>query len=232
MPLKSGNSHSVVSSNIKELVKSGRPVKQSIAIALANKRKFKKMAEGGLVNDDFDMEGTPDAIDVGDEDSYKSSMPSAAAEKPEFMEEEGKEHRSIVEINEDGDYEPEEVANPREMMEAMSRHFAMGGEASYEGNVHNPKLSKVPMKDRFAMGGLVEDPGEIQDTVGAMPEEDVEDSVEDRMTNMHGGEASLGHSVRDDYVVGSPKPPKDLGISEEAMEVIRNKRLKRRYPTF
>lgn len=49
MPLKKGHSREVVSNNIRELVDSGHKPKQAIAIALANARKYKKMAEGGWV---------------------------------------------------------------------------------------------------------------------------------------------------------------------------------------
>lgn len=42
MPLKSGKSKKVVSSNIRELVKSGRPQRQAVAIALSNSRRKKK----------------------------------------------------------------------------------------------------------------------------------------------------------------------------------------------
>jgi len=42
VPLRKGASQKVVSSNISELMKSGRPQKQSIAIALEQQRKFKK----------------------------------------------------------------------------------------------------------------------------------------------------------------------------------------------
>lgn len=44
MPLKSGYSKETVSNNISELMHSGRPQKQSIAIALDQKRKSQKKA--------------------------------------------------------------------------------------------------------------------------------------------------------------------------------------------
>ena len=42
MPLRKGKSKSVVSSNIRELVKSGRPVKQAVAISMKKAGKSKK----------------------------------------------------------------------------------------------------------------------------------------------------------------------------------------------
>lgn len=42
MPLQSGSSKEVISSNIKELVKSGYPHAQAIAIAIHNAKKKKK----------------------------------------------------------------------------------------------------------------------------------------------------------------------------------------------
>ena len=52
MPMRSGKSQKAVSSNIRMLVKEGRPQKQAVAIALSKADKS-RYAQGGMVNSRF-----------------------------------------------------------------------------------------------------------------------------------------------------------------------------------
>jgi hypothetical protein len=49
MPLAPGNSHSVISQNISEMVRSGHPQRQAVAASLSNARRHPTRATGGLV---------------------------------------------------------------------------------------------------------------------------------------------------------------------------------------
>jgi hypothetical protein len=57
MPLAKGHSQEVVSHNIKEMIRSGYKPKQAIAASLANARKYKKMAKGGLAQNNYYADG-------------------------------------------------------------------------------------------------------------------------------------------------------------------------------
>ena len=88
MPLKKGHSQEVIGHNIKEMINAGHKPKQAIAAALATARKYKKMAAGGVV------EGTEHYDDGRDEV-----------------------HRSLYEMQQLADYNPNEIANPHEETE-------------------------------------------------------------------------------------------------------------------
>lgn len=140
MPLKNGHSQDVISGNIKELVKSGRPQKQAIAAALSMARKSKKMADGGLV--DNDGNATPDPKEA----EYRPELSNPDAEYPE---------RSIVELDQEADQAArKDVANQQSLADALNEadeeYFAEGGlvqpeyfaEKGLEGN--EPKENNGP----------------------------------------------------------------------------------------
>jgi hypothetical protein len=124
MPLKKGHSQEVVGSNIKELVRSGRKQKQAVAIALANARKYKKMADGGYVDMDDDADVDSDLATGAD--------------------------RSMLELQDMGANHPDEIANPEshsheqmlaEKLHEESEGYAMGGlvEEADEGEEVGPE---------------------------------------------------------------------------------------------
>lgn len=72
MPLAAGASRGIVSGNIRELVASGRPQRQAVAIALSNARRHPHYARGGIIGyddggtiDDTATHGGPGAVGGG-----------------------------------------------------------------------------------------------------------------------------------------------------------------------
>lgn len=128
MPLKSGKDHKVISSNIKEMVKAGHPLKQAIAASLAHARKF---SEGGLA-ESMDGDASPEPKD----DELRPEMSNPDAEYPE---------RSIVELDEDADEAARKEAPSSSLVDALS--LAEGGfaqpeysaEEGLEGNEPEPQ---------------------------------------------------------------------------------------------
>lgn len=97
MPMGKGNSRKVISGNIKEMVRSGHPVKQAIAASLSEARKYKKMADGGMVemrrgkhdpshermnNEGWGNPGYADGGSVGDDYHSGDKIYNAFSSKP------------------------------------------------------------------------------------------------------------------------------------------------------
>ena len=82
MPLKAGTSNETVSSNIKELMKSGKPKRQAIAIAVSNKMKYKKMSAGGFVEGEDEDESEPMSESEAEERAEVLSTEIEAPERP------------------------------------------------------------------------------------------------------------------------------------------------------
>jgi len=249
MPLMKGHSKQVVSKNISEMIKAGHKPKQAIAASLANARKYRKMAEGGMAEDagyesdyeddesqatkmayggmatyanggaveeDQDVEhgGMEDIDPYVREDRYKGG-------KDESMDEMGRkgpedQKRSLNEIREDGEYYPDEVANPEEQKEARGFAAALRRQAKM---VMNP--------ENYAEGGLVQDgPEEDQRMHGTSPELDwIDDGTAEPMSSM---------PMKPDGLEYKPKErePSGPGLSREAMEALREKKKNRRYGSY
>jgi hypothetical protein len=89
MPLKKGFTQKTVSHNIKEMMKAGHAPKQAVAASLANARKYKKMASGGLAESTSPPSPQPPLIvaphPIGpDEGRARKQMASAFSEGGEM----------------------------------------------------------------------------------------------------------------------------------------------------
>ena len=223
MPLMKSASGKGVSHNIKEMVRSGHPQKQAIAAALANQRKYKKMAKGGMVQsiDEGGMGDVPKESMgmVGpSENSEAMSMvkkvPSGGLAKNESMYEMDdlgveSDKRDLNELRADGEYYPAEIENPVEMDEAQGFAHAL-----------RRKAMQAMSPENYAMGGLVQDGPEEDEMLNGNHPEGIEDSPE--MAEMIGAEP------------GKPemKEPSGIELSDEAKEALKRKRASRRYGMY
>lgn len=240
MPLMRGHSSHIVSSNIKELINSGRKPKQAIAISLANARKYKKMAEGG------DVKSAPDKGPAIDPDKAKQMQEGATESgwQPEtwkknlgfsdggqVVSDGGMGDIPREEYGKGGDDEPLWKMDEKGPEDYQRNIVQMSKEANYyPEEVANPneqdeeagfaaalrrQSMQMPSPENYAMGGLVQDGPEGDEPVGNKPSEDMEDDVEDPGMQR----------------VGKPymKEPSGMGLSMEAMEALKMKKKMRRY---
>lgn len=233
MPLMKGHSQKVVGHNIKEMMKSGHPKMQAIAASLAKARKYKKMADGGMVlgeepeyEDDSDpyvpmakggMVGSSEEFDDNEDPMVAHKGHNAPREAPAQtsmaqMDKRDPEDydRSLNEIRMDGEYYPNEVANPNEQEESSKFASALRKKAQMEMG---------PESENYAMGGLVQP--EHDPDMGNKPSENMDDSTEEPLNDMPGRGQKMEHRM-----MGDPSGP---GISLEAKEALERKKKGRRF---
>ena len=155
MPLVKGHSPKVVSSNVKELIRSGRPQKQAVAIALNNARKYKKMAAGGIAAEEGEMEENEISRDDMDQGAGTDLNENS--------------QRDLSEIQSMGESHPNDVMNP-EYQDAQK--------------MLAKRLFEKSEKMEYSMGGLVQDGPTGDEPVGNKPSEEMESGLEDPLAEM------------------------------------------------
>jgi len=211
MPLKKGHSREVISQNIREMIASGHKPKQAIAAALANARKYKKMAEGGMVEHET-MEHKTDSdpeqdLGLGSVDSASDAGRAGEAVYPVGMDDEGL---------------SQNVQDQEELMSALqSKKYAANQ------NTHDFNPNDAVAGRKMSDGGLVEDKDARHAAMGSEPDLSfIDDGTEESMSSIPAKPASEEHSPADPGMV-SPS-----GLSKEAMDAIARKRKSRRYGQY
>lgn len=189
-PMKKGHSPEVVRSNVQELMKSGRPQKQAVAIALSQARKSKKMTQGGMVEEDDCNEGAVNAGDAVGE--------AGNAVYPEEM---------------GNDSLSESVMAEQALAKGLQ---AKKYKANDNSNEYNPYPGKQAGKEMNQGGLLVEDPADIVDNYGNKPELDwVNDGTSEAMSVEPMKPDGVEHPVEDSVPMGPGLSKEAVSAIEE-----------------
>lgn len=248
MPLMRGHSPEVVSSNIKELVRSGRKPRQAVAVALSNKRKYKKMDEGGEVKKPSNSIGDPKAVkDFVDGfnhpltlsqkyDNVKKSLGFAEGGMVDSDEESENPEMGSIDMHGDSgpsgdpvypkDPDDSGLSENVERESMLVRHLqAAKYGANDNSNDFNPDDSVAGAK--MNKGGQIQPE---QDTiVGNKPDLDwIDDGMGEPMS-VESSSKGFGGPVEHSAVDGVPGHP---GLSEEAKRAIMQKKKSRRYGSY
>jgi|WetSurMetagenome_2_1015567.scaffolds.fasta_scaffold289440_2 hypothetical protein len=84
MPLIKSHTDEAREKNIKEMIASGHDPEQAVAAGYANQRKYKKMAEGGILEEEMEH-GMQDTIPKGLVEHNIESQPFAESEQEEML---------------------------------------------------------------------------------------------------------------------------------------------------
>ena len=215
MPLRPGKSREIVSSNIKELVKSGMKPKRAIAASLAEARRH-KMAEGGEV----EMEGSPEDL------HEESAMREQAQGSHDSAHDEGEAGEPIYPIQSDAEGLSMSVQDVEELMSALQSKKYAANQNSHDFNPDDPMGGQ-----KMSRGGQIEDKDAMHASVGGKPDLDFIDDGDGESMSVEA--ASKGHGGPDEHSLnpdaGAVMPS---GLSEEAHRALLAKKKARRYGQF
>lgn len=224
MPFKKGHSPQVVSENIKEMMRSGKPQKQSIAASLASARKYKKMWKGGMYDEGGVVKDTKDQAPSLDPEKVKQFQ-FGSVFNPQ-----GKKKMAdggMVESDMDQDSDPEDYITSIEeerLLGTPHENEVENPEEQYEASMFAQALRKkremMMGPESFAMGGLVQPPHDPD--MGNKPSEDMsDDESEEPQSVMPGRDQPLEHSMNVE--------PSGSELSSEARAALMRKKQGRRY---
>lgn len=152
MPLMKSHTDEAREQNIKEMIAAGHDPDQAVAAGYANQRKYKKMAEGGQVIDDYDQDATSDMDQEAD--------------------------RSLGELRDLGAQHPEVIQNPEqheaEMELAKKLHDEVEAQELFSGgiveeldDVNSAKKTKIVADTGAPMSTMPSHPADDEWTAAA-----------------------------------------------------------------
>jgi hypothetical protein len=211
MPLITGKSPKAFTHNLKAEIKAGKPMKQSLAIAYAQKRKANKMADGG------DVDSNPDSSLF---DKISSVMGSHASEMQD-LQEDGGEEIPATDPSEGGasthNMSNDELAQGTEMIKRSRPEYAFGGD------VVDRIMAKRGNHTMMSKGGMVANEGEdeLSDMADGKPNEFDDLSMRDYLEFSDTG-ASAGDELGD--------AQEDEDRSDIVAKIMRQRSMKQRNP--
>lgn len=95
MPMRKSHTDEDREANIQEMVAAGHDPDQAVAAAYANQKKYKKMADGGIVTNDYDEDASSDMDQEADRSV--NELQDLAAQHPEIIQN-PEQHKAEMEL--------------------------------------------------------------------------------------------------------------------------------------
>ena len=208
--LKKGHSREVISQNIREMIASGHKPKQAIAASLANARKSKKMAEGGMMEEDS-------AADMSAESAARSQERGSIDSSHDA----GEAGEAIYPIQDD----PRGLSENVDAMASLAKAIQEAGHSAND-NTHDFDPDDSVSGQEMAKSGQEQD-GTVGDSmVGNKPDLDwVDDGSSEPMADEPMKPAAAARAAQ-------AAPGMTAALSDEAKRALAAKKAKRRYGSF